>query len=86
MQYTVMAFEMRNALAIFQLLMHLVLGDVPSYNVYFNETVMYSSTWENHISKLRAVFQWLADASVTHNLAKCEFATAFETLSYQTSF
>lgn len=71
-----MAFGMRNALATFQCLMYLVLGDVPSFNVYLNELVVYCSNWENHISILRTVFQQLVDAPLTPNLAKCDFAKA----------
>lgn len=69
-----MAFGMGNVTATFQRLTHLVLGDVPSCKVYIDDVVVYSSTWENHISTLRAVFQWLADASLILNIAKCESA------------
>lgn len=76
LQYTVMAFGMRNAPATFQRLMHVVLGDVPHCNVYLDDVVVYSDTWEEHISSLKAVFQRLAEASLTLNLAKCEFGKA----------
>lgn len=76
MQYTVMAFGMRNAPATFQRLMHLVLGDVPNCNVYLDDVVVYSSSWEEHVSKLSVVFQQLADASLTLNFAKYEFGMA----------
>ncbi len=41
---------------------------------------MYSIDWSEHISLLRTVFQRLADASLTVNLAKCEFGQA--TITY----
>lgn len=76
MQYTVMAFGMKNAPATFQRLMQLVLGDVPQCNVYLDDVVIHTATWEEHVAILRSVFQRLADASLTLNLAKCEFAKA----------
>lgn len=76
MQYIVMAFGMRNAPATFQRLMHLVLGDMQNCNVNLDDVVVYSSSWEEHVSKLSVVFQRLADASLTLNLAKCEFGMA----------
>ncbi|CAI5677731.1 unnamed protein product [Oreochromis niloticus] len=76
MQYTVMAFGMKNAPATFQRLMQLVLGDAPRCNVYLDDVVIYTDTWEEHVAILQAVFQRLADASLTLNLAKCEFAKA----------
>ena len=76
LQYTVMAFGMRNAPATFQRLIQLVLGDVPHCNVYLDDVVVYSDTWEDHIASLRVVFQQLAAASLKLNLTKCEFGKA----------
>lgn len=76
MQYTVMAFGMKNAPATFQRLMHKVLGAVPNCSVYLDDIVVYSSTWESHLSSLKAVFMRLAESSPTLNLAKCEFGKA----------
>ena len=42
LQYTVMAFGMRNAPATCQHMMHLVLGDVPHCKVYLDDVVVYS--------------------------------------------
>ncbi len=41
---------------------------------------MYSSEWSEHISLLHTVFEGLAKATLTLNLAKCKFARA--TVSY----
>lgn len=76
MQYTVMPFGLKNAPATFQRLMQQVLGDVPNCSVYLDDVVVFSSNWKSHLSVLRAVFQRLADASLTLNLAKCEFGKA----------
>lgn len=75
-QYTVMAFDMRNAPATFQQLMNLVSGEVKNCNVYLNDVVVYSEEWEDHLASLHTVFQHLATASLTLNLAKCEFGKA----------
>ncbi len=76
LQYTVMAFGMRNAPATFQRLMNIVLGDVPQCNVYLDDVVVYSNDWESHLASLEIVFERLANATLTLNLAKCDFARA----------
>ncbi len=75
MQYSVMAFGMRNAPSTFQRLMRIVLNGVENCEAYLDDIVIYSSSWEEHVSSLR-VFSRLAGASLTLNLAKCEFAKA----------
>ncbi len=76
MQYSVMAFGMRNAPSTFQRLMQIVLGGVENCEAYLDDIVIYSSSWEEHVISLREVFSCLAGASLTLNLAKCEFAKA----------
>ncbi len=76
MQYSVMAFGMRNAPSTFQRLMRIVLGGVENCEAYLDDIVIYSSSWEEHVISLREVFSRLAGASLTLNLAKCEFAKA----------
>lgn len=76
LQYSVMAFGMRNAPATFQRLMNRVLSEVNNVEVYLDDVVIYSNTWEEHLEKLRVVFERLSRASLTLNLAKCEFAKA----------
>ena len=76
MQYTVMAFGMRNAPATFQRLVNLVLADVPDCCAYLDDLMVHSSTWESYLKTLYTVFSRLAAASLTLNLAKCEFGKA----------
>lgn len=76
LEYTVRAFGMRNAPATFQRLMHLVLRDIPQCNVYLDDVVVYSSSWGENMTSLALVFQRLSEASLTLNLAKCEFGKA----------
>ncbi len=69
LQYSVMAFGMRNAPATFQRLINIVLSGVPNCNAYLDDLVVYSVDWSEHISLLWTVFERLANA-------KCEFGQA----------
>lgn len=80
LQYSVMAFGMRNAPATFQRLVNRVLSGVPKCNAYLDDLVVYSSDWPEHIALLRTVFERLQEGSLTLNLAKCEFGQA--TITY----
>ncbi len=51
MQYSVMAFGMRNMLSTFQRLMRIVLSAVENCEAYLDDIVMYSS-WEEHVSSI----------------------------------
>ncbi|KAI2665219.1 Retrovirus-related Pol polyprotein from transposon 17.6 [Labeo rohita] len=79
MQYKVLAFGMRNASATFQRLMQRVLVGVTNCEVYTDDVVVYSSSWEEHVKALEDVFSKLAAASLTLNAAKCEFEKAVVT-------
>ncbi len=76
LQYTVMPFGLRNAPATFQRLMHTVLAGVENCEAYLDDVVVYSSSWSDHIQTLSVIFRRLCDASLTLNLAKCEFGKA----------
>ncbi|KAL0153020.1 hypothetical protein M9458_051619 [Cirrhinus mrigala] len=76
LNYTVMAFGLRNAPATFQRLMNSVLAGVQNCKAYLDDTVVYSSSWKKHVDTLTIVFTRLRDASLTLNLSKCEFAKA----------
>ena len=76
LQYTVMAFGMCNAPATFQRLVNNVLQGVPCCNAYLDDLIVHSRTWEEHLATLTKVFARLAQASLTLNLAKCEFGKA----------
>lgn len=74
--YNVMAFGLRNAPATFQRLMNLVVRDLEGCAVYLDDVVVYADNWEQHLGRVQALFMRLAHASLTVNLAKCEFARA----------
>lgn len=73
LQYTVMAFGMKNAPATFQCLVNLELADVPNCDAYLDDLVIYSPNWLEHLGTLSLVFDRLVKASLTVNLGKCEF-------------
>lgn len=74
--YTVMPFGLRNAPATFQRLMNRVVSGLEGCAVYLDDVVVYSDSWEEHVRRVKALFQRLEWARLTINLAKCEFARA----------
>ncbi|KAI2644622.1 Retrovirus-related Pol polyprotein from transposon 17.6 [Labeo rohita] len=56
MEYKVLAFGMRNAPATFQHLMQRVLVGVTNCEVYIDDVVVYSNSWEEHVKALEDVF------------------------------
>ncbi len=72
--YNVMPFGLRNAPATFQRLMNLVVCGLKGCAMYLDDLVVFSDDWQEHLDRLRAVFERLAQANLTVNLAKCEFA------------
>ncbi len=71
--------RMRNAPAIFQRLMRIVLAGLENCEAYLDDIVVYSCDWEQHLISLYSVFERLSDVSLTLNLAKCEFGKAVVT-------
>lgn len=72
--YTVMSFGLQNDPATFQRLMNLVVSGLDGCSVYLDDEVVYSDSWQEHLECIRALFTRLAEARLTINLAKCEFA------------
>lgn len=72
--YSVMSFGLRNAPATFQRLMNKVVFGLEGCAVYLDDVIVFSDTWEQHLVHLRALLTCLAEACLTVNLAKCEFA------------
>ena len=56
--------------------MNMVVRDLEGCAVYLDDVVIYSDNWETHLQRIDALFGRLADACLTVNLAKCEFAKA----------
>ncbi|XP_048044029.1 uncharacterized protein LOC125266937 isoform X1 [Megalobrama amblycephala] len=76
LQYTVMPFGVRNAPATFQRLVNRVLSGLRGCEAYLDDVVLYSSSWLEHLAQIRELFERLAEANLTINLAKCEFGKA----------
>lgn len=76
LQYTVMAFGMRNAPATFQQLMNVVLSGLSFSEAYLDDLVVYSNSLVEDVDHLQTVFSRLKEAGLTVNLSKCEFAQA----------
>lgn len=63
-----------NAPATFQRMMNMMASRLEGYAVYFDDMVICIDTWEEHLLRIRALFERLTDGNLTGNLAKCEFA------------
>lgn len=74
--YTVMPFGLKNAPATFQRLMNRVCAGLKGSSPYLDDLIVFSDSWQSHLERIRALFERLADAQLTINLAKCEFARA----------
>lgn len=72
-EYRVMAFGMRNAAATFQRLANRIVEGLQGCGVYIDDIVLYSDTWEQHVDRLRQLFERLRMANLTINLAKSKF-------------
>lgn len=73
-EYTVMSFGLWNAPATFQRLMNMVVIGLEGCAVYLDDVVIFSDTWDAHVQCVHAFFSRLAEARLTVNLEKCEFA------------
>lgn len=72
--YSVMSFGLHKAPATFQRLMNRVGSSLVRCTGYLDDVVVYADTWEEHLSRIEALFERLAAGCLTINLAKCEFA------------
>ena len=75
-QYKVLPFGMKNAPATFQRLMNEVIAGLPNTEVYIDDIVLYSSSWEEHLKATFDLFDRLTKAKLTVNLAKSQIAKA----------
>ena len=74
--YKVMPFGMKNSGATFQRLMNIVIYELEGVDVYIDDLIIYSSSWEQHLSRLRALFDRLKKAKLSVNLVKSDFGRA----------
>ena len=74
-EFNVMPYGLTNAPATFQRLMDIVLAGLKwqSCLVYIDDIVIYSPTFEQHLTDLKNVFQALREANLTLKASKCYF-------------
>ncbi|KAK7912922.1 hypothetical protein WMY93_013133 [Mugilogobius chulae] len=74
-QFTVMPFGLHGAPAMFQRLMDKVLAGCEECSAaYLDDVVVFSPTWEEHLKHLSLVLKKIAQAGLTLNPSKCEWA------------
>lgn len=71
-----MTSGMCNAPATFQRLVDTVLAGLANCNAYLDDLIVYGTMWEKHFHTLEQVFSRLSRASLTVNLANCDFGQA----------
>ena len=67
---------MCNDPATFQRLVNTVLAGLTNCNTYLDDLTISTETWKEHVWVLEQVFSRLAQATLTINLAKCDFGKA----------
>ena len=73
-RFTRMPFGVCNAPVVFQTLMEKVLKGLGSFcKVYMDDLIIFSDTWEQHMTHVRKVLAALKAAGLTANPAKCEW-------------
>jgi len=75
-QYLVTPFGMKNSGCTFQRFMNQVVSELPHTKVYVDDIIIYTNTWEEHVSAILALFSRLTEHNLTVNLVKSEFAKA----------
>ena len=75
-RWTKMPFGFKNAPAVFQRLMDLILSGLSweCCMVFFDDIVVYSKTWDDHVRDLDTVFSTIGKAGMTLNFRKSVFA------------
>ena len=83
-----MPFGLTNALATFQHLMETCLGEIHLKwcIIYLDDIIVFSKTPEEHIDRLRGVFEKLSAAGLRLKPIKCDFFKSQVTTSFQKQY
>lgn len=71
-QFRFMPFGIKTAPAVFTRLMRKVVHDIPNIYHYFDDVLIATETWEQHIDTLRRFFQQVKNAGLTIKPSKSE--------------
>jgi len=68
-----MPFGLKNALAVFQLLIKMLVSCSKLTAVYINNILIFSSSWSKHLIHVRKVLTALRQAGLTAKPSKCKW-------------
>jgi len=71
------AFWHEECPATFQKLINSLTSDLEGCEGYINDVVIYGNTWQQHVQRLQALLERLAQARLTVNLPNSEFKLCF---------
>ncbi|XP_064470265.1 uncharacterized protein LOC135385018 [Ornithodoros turicata] len=71
-QFRTMPFGIKTAPAVFAKLMRHILRDIPNVHHYYDDLLIATSTWEDHLSALKTVLERIQNSGLTIRPTKCE--------------
>lgn len=74
-----MPYGMKNASALFKILMNRVVSGMKNCVVYIDDVVVFTNTWESHLQELSNLLSILSEARLVANLKNSEFVCALGT-------
>ncbi|XP_064472919.1 uncharacterized protein LOC135387751 [Ornithodoros turicata] len=71
-QFRYMPFGLKTAPAVFTKVMRKLFDDLPDVRHYYDDVLVASDTWSEHMATLKQVFEKIRDAGLTVRPTKCE--------------
>lgn len=65
-------FGLKNAPAWFQRMMHSLMANIPGCITCIDDVIIYSDTWQDHLSRVEALLRVLEKANLVLNVIWCE--------------
>lgn len=72
-EFVVLPFGLTNAPATFQRYMNQLLRDIKESKCYIDDILVFTDSWEEHITALRAVFEIMRKSNLRFKSSKCHF-------------